>query len=112
MSARPDVSVVMSVYNNADSLPAALESILSQEGVALEFIVIDDGSTDGSGTILDEAAARDPRLKVIHKQNEGLTKALIEGCAMASAPWIARQDADDLSLPGRLKAQLDRAMQP
>jgi glycosyltransferase involved in cell wall biosynthesis len=108
---KPDVSVVMSVYNNVDTLPAALDSILSQEGVELEVIVVNDGSTDGSGQILDKAAARDPRLKVVHKQNEGLTQALIEGCAMASAPWIARQDADDLSLPGRLRAQLDRALQ-
>ena len=107
-----EVSVVMSVYNNADTLPASIESVLSQKGIALEFIVIDDGSTDGSGEILDQAAARDLRLKVIHKQNEGLTRALAEGCALASAPWIARQDADDLSLPGRLKAQLDRAQQP
>ncbi len=107
-----DVSVVMSVYNNADTLPVALESILSQEGVDFEFIVIDDGSTDGSGEILDEVATRDSRLKVVHKQNEGLTRALIEGCEMASAPWIARQDADDVSLPGRLRAQLERAQQP
>jgi len=107
-----DISVVMSVFNNADTLPSALESILSQEGVDFEFIVIDDGSTDGSGEILDEVATRDSRLKVVHKQNEGLTRALIEGCAVASAPWIARQDADDRSLPGRLRAQLDRALQP
>ena len=99
----------MSVYNNADTLPAALESILSQEGVELEFIVINDGSTDGSGDILDEMARRDDRLKIVHKKNEGLTRALIEGCAMASALWIARQDADDVSFPGRLKAQLERA---
>ena len=108
----PDISVVMSVYNNQDTLPTALDSILSQQGVALEFTVIDDGSTDRSAEILDDAAAHDPRLKVVHKENEGLTKALVEGCAMATAPWIARQDADDLSLPGRLRAQLDRALYP
>ncbi len=100
----PDVSVVMGVYNNADTLQAALDSILSQESVELEFIVVDDGSSDGSGAILDSVAQKDPRLKVVHKQNEGLTRALIDGCAMASAPWIVRQDADDLSLPGRLAA--------
>jgi glycosyltransferase involved in cell wall biosynthesis len=108
----PSISVVMSVYNNADTLSVALDSILSQEGVTLEFIVIDDGSTDDSGKILDKAAACDSRLKVIHKENEGLTRALIEGCEMASAPWLARQDADDISLPGRLCAQLERAQQP
>ena len=106
---RPEISVVMGVYNNADTLPAALESILSQEGVELEFIVVNDGSTDGTAAILDEAARKDARLKVVHKKNEGLTRALIDGCALASAPWIARQDADDVSLPGRLKAQLTRA---
>jgi cellulose synthase/poly-beta-1,6-N-acetylglucosamine synthase-like glycosyltransferase len=103
----PDISVVMSVYNNADTLAAALESILSQKGVELEFIVIDDGSTDGSGKILDEAAARDSQLKVVHKKNEGLTRALIAGCAMAQGRYIARQDADDISLPGRLRQQFD-----
>lgn len=103
---RPEISVVMGVYNNAATLPAALESILSQAGAEVEFIVVDDGSTDGSAAILDEAARREPRLQVVHKRNAGLTRALIDGCARAAAPWIARQDADDLSLPGRLAALL------
>lgn len=109
MGEAPDISVVMGVCNNADTLPAALDSILSQQGVALEFIVIDDGSTDGSGALLDQAAQSDSRLKVIHQQNTGLTRALIDGCAGASAPWIARQDADDVSRPGRLAALLELA---
>ncbi|MGB4573863.1 MAG: glycosyltransferase, partial [Kiritimatiellia bacterium] len=58
----PEISVVMGVYNNADALPAALESVLSQEGVELEFIVVNDGSTDGTAAILDEAARQDARL--------------------------------------------------
>ena len=111
MAESPEISVVMGVFNNAATLSAALDSILSQADVGLEFIVVDDGSTDGSAKILDAAAKRDPRLKVVHKKNEGLTRALIDGCALASAPWIARQDADDVSLPGRLKAQLNRARQ-
>ena len=107
----PEISVVMGVCNNANTLPAALAGILSQEGVDLEFIVVDDGSTDGSSGILDETAQNDSRLKIVHKPNEGLTRALIDGCARASAPWIARQDADDVSLPGRLAALLDLARQ-
>ncbi len=107
----PDISVVMSVYNNEDTLVDALDSILSQERVDLEYIVIDDGSTDESGRLLDDVAQKDSRLQVIHKKNEGLTQALIEGCSRASAPWIARQDADDQSLPSRLRRQLDRALQ-
>jgi glycosyltransferase involved in cell wall biosynthesis len=101
----PELAVVMSVYNNADTLSTALESVLSQGGVDLEFIVIDDGSTDGSGHILDEAAARDSRLKIIHKNNEGLTRALIDGCAIAQGKYIARIDAGDVMLAGRLSRQ-------
>ena len=105
----PAVSVVMGVFNNADTLPAALDGILSQEGAELEFIVVDDGSTDGSAAILDAAAKKDGRLRIVHKPHAGLTRALIDGCALALAPWIARQDADDVSLPGRLAALLDLA---
>lgn len=102
----PEVSVVMSVYNGADALPRTLHSVLSQEGVDFEFIVIDDGSTDASGRILDEWAASHPRLRVIHQHNTGLTRALIRGCAEARGEFIARQDCGDVSLPGRLAAQV------
>ena len=102
----PDISVVMSVYNNADTLQRCLDSILTQEGVTLEFIVINDGSTDATAEILDAAAGQDERLIVIHQSNQGLTRSLIDGCERAKANWIARQDADDVSLPGRLKTLL------
>lgn len=101
----PEVSVVMGVYNGADHLEQTLQSILSQEGCDLEFIVVDDGSTDDTGRILDEWAMRDSRLRVIHQENTGLTRALIRGCAEARGGFIARQDAGDVSLPGRLAAQ-------
>ncbi len=106
---QPDLSVVMSVYNNADTLAAAMDSVLSQAGPRFEFIVMDDGSNDGSAHILDEYARRDSRVIVEHRENQGLTRALIRGCEMASAPWIARQDADDVSLPGRFAALMDLA---
>jgi len=101
----PEVSVVMSVYNGAEHLEQTLASILLQEGCDLEFVVVDDGSTDDTGRILDEWAARDKRLRIIHQQNTGLTRALIRGCAEARGEFIARQDAGDVSLPGRLAAQ-------
>jgi len=101
----PEVSVVMGVYNGAEHLEQTLASILSQEGCDLEFIVVDDGSTDDTGSILDAWAAQDKRLRVIHQQNTGLTRALIRGCAEARGEFIARQDAGDVSLPGRLDAQ-------
>jgi glycosyltransferase involved in cell wall biosynthesis len=105
MSDTPEVSVVMSVYNAAPNLAPTLDSVLTQEGCSLELIVVNDGSTDGSARILDDYAASDPRLKVVHQDNAGLTRALIRGCALATGRYIARQDADDISLPGRLRAQ-------
>ena len=105
------VTVVMCTFNEPKALYRSIASVLDQAASDLELVIVNDGSTDGSGRILDDAAFRDPRLKVVHKRNEGLTKALVEGCAVVSAPWIARQDADDLSLPGRLRVQSDRAHQ-
>jgi glycosyltransferase involved in cell wall biosynthesis len=106
MKRGPDLSVVMSVYNAANTLPVTMDSVLSQEGVDLEFIVIDDGSSDGSGAILENYAKRDDRVRVLRQQNTGLTPALIRGCAEARGRYIARQDAGgDLSLTGRLARQ-------
>jgi glycosyltransferase involved in cell wall biosynthesis len=105
MSGTPEVSAVMSVYNGASTLVATLDSILSQDGVELEFIIVNDGSTDGTHEILDGYARRDPRIRVIHQENSGLTRALICGCAAASGEFIARQDAGDISLPERLQRQ-------
>ncbi len=105
---RLDVSVVMSVYNGDRYLRSSIESVLAQEGVSFEFIAVDDGSTDDSPRILAELEARDPRLRVIKQENTGLTQALIRGCAEARGEFIARHDADDVSLPGRLARQVAR----
>jgi glycosyltransferase involved in cell wall biosynthesis len=102
----PTVSVVMSVFNDAAYLRRAIDGILSQTGVDLEFIIVDDGSSDESPRILAEYAARDHRVRVIRQDNAGLTRALITGCSAASGEFIARQDADDVSLPGRLAKQV------
>jgi glycosyltransferase involved in cell wall biosynthesis len=103
----PEVSVVMSVYNGAEYLRTSVESILSQEGVDFEFIIVNDGSTDGSGGILAEYAERDDRIRIIEQENTGLTRALIRGCEEANGKYIARQDVGDFSLKGRLKKLLD-----
>ncbi len=106
MSRIPDVSVVMSAYNSADTLSTTLDSILLQEGIELEFIVVNDGSTDGSREILDQRARVDARLRPIHQENSGLTMALVRGCQVARGMFIARQDAGgDISFPGRLRRQ-------
>lgn len=101
-----DVSVVMSVYNGAATLEETLRSILEQQDAPrFEFIVIDDGSTDGTGALLDEWATRDPRLCVMHQLNSGLTRALVRGCSQARGEFIARQDCGDVSLSHRLARQ-------
>jgi glycosyltransferase involved in cell wall biosynthesis len=107
MTGMLQVSVVMSVYNGVEHLPETLDSVLSQAGCDFELIVVDDGSSDGSAAILDDYAARDRRLRVLHQENTGLTRALMRGCAEARAEFIARQDAGDISLPGRLRRQID-----
>jgi glycosyltransferase involved in cell wall biosynthesis len=106
-SHEPLVSVVLSVYNGARYLRASLESVLAQDGLEYEIIAVNDGSTDESGQILNDYAARDTRVRVLHQANKGLTRALVRGCAEARGRYIARQDADDLSLPGRFKLQSD-----
>ncbi len=105
MSSLPDISVVMSVYNGAHELPETMESILLQQDVSLEFIIIDDGSTDGSNLILDSYASRDARVRILHQEHQGLTCALIKGCSVAKGEYIARQDVGDISLPNRLRLQ-------
>ncbi len=105
MGERPEVSVVMGVYNGGDGLAATLDSVLSQEGVDLEIIAVDDGSTDGSRAVLRRYAAVSPKLRVVEQQHSGLTAALIRGCAAARGTVIARQDAGDRSLPGRLRGE-------
>jgi glycosyltransferase involved in cell wall biosynthesis len=103
----PRVSVLCSVLNGARHLPAAIASIRNQTCSDFEFILINDGSTDETPALLDQAAAEDSRIVVIHQQHLGLTRALNVGLATARAKYVARQDADDLSLPHRLARQLE-----
>jgi len=103
---RPLVSVVMGVRNGAATLETTLASLTKSQDVDLEVIVINDGSTDQTGPLLDRLAAADPRIRVLNREGRGLTKALIEGCLEARGTFIARQDAGDRSLPGRLEQQV------
>lgn len=107
VTSTPDISVVIGVFNGATKLHSTLDSICDQSGVDLEIIVVDDGSTDDTANLLRERASRDSRIKVLSQANSGLTSALITGCEKANAPFIARQDVGDISLPGRFRSQLD-----
>lgn len=106
-AATPRVSVVMGVRDGANTLLRAVASILEQTHADLEFIVVDDGSTDGTPGLLDRLARADARLRVDHQPGGGLTSALIRGCALARGEFIARQDADDWSHRQRIQDQLE-----
>ena len=105
--AKPKISVVMSVYNGSSYLPEAVESILKQTYSHFEFIIIDDGSVDNTWEILLDYATQDQRIALYrNEKNIGLTKSLNKGLRLAKGDYIARQDADDISLPARLEEQL------
>ncbi len=104
-AAVPRVSVVMSVYNGGRLVADAIDSILTQSLSDFEFIIVNDGSTDGTLAVLESYAAKDARIRILDQANTGLTKALVRGVAAARAPLIARMDADDLSNPERLERQ-------
>ena len=100
----PAISVLMAVYNGGRYLRAAIESILCQSWQDFEFIIINDGSTDDTAAIL--AGYEDKRIvTVANPTNIGLTKSLNKGLHLARGKYIARQDADDVSLPHRLSLQ-------
>ncbi|HEX9985799.1 MAG TPA: glycosyltransferase [Thermoanaerobaculia bacterium] len=100
------LSVVMAVYNGERTLDATLDSILGQTMSDFELLVVDDGSTDATSAILTKHAMRDRRLRILTQPNAGLTRALIRGCAEATADVIARHDCGDRSHPERFARQL------
>ena len=94
------VSVIMPVYNAGVYLKPALESLLEQTLKEIEIIAVDDGSTDGSGQLLAEYAARDKRLKVISLKRSGAAAARNRGIEAARGKWLWFADADDIAAPG------------
>lgn len=100
----PEVSVVMSVFNEERYLHESIESILNQTFTNFEFIIIDDGSSDKSISIVE--SYNDRRIKFLRQNNSGLAIALNNAIRYCRAPFIARMDADDISLPSRLNEQV------
>lgn len=104
----PLVSVLMAVYNGEKYIAQSIESILIQTFQDFEFIIIDDGSKDNSLKIIKEYQNKDNRIKFIeNKENIGLPASLNKGLEIAKGKYIAREDADDFSLPERLRLQCD-----
>jgi glycosyltransferase involved in cell wall biosynthesis len=102
----PRVSVVIAARNEARHLAEALESVLAQEGVRFEVLVIDDGSTDATAEIVRRCATEDARVRLLsNERNLGMGASFNRGLAAARADYVARMDGDDVCAPGRLAAQ-------
>lgn len=89
------ISVIVPMYNARNYIGKCLDSIVNQSYRDLEIIVVDDGSTDGSGTVADEYASKDSRIKVIHGENQGLVSARKRGIAQATGDYVLFVDSDD-----------------
>jgi len=103
-SPSPCVSVVLPVYNGLPYLHAAISSILSQSFADFELIIIDDGSTDESASVVNQFD--DQRIRFLRQDNQGLARTLNRGISLSRGRYIARQDADDLSDPERFAQQV------
>lgn len=106
----PKISVLVSAYNVAPWLPRCLDSILFQTYQNLEVIVVDDGSTDGTATILDSYAKKDERIVAIHQDNAGLVAVRETGIARANGNYVTFVDGDDAIMPDMYERLLTNAM--
>ena len=104
--ADPLVSILLPVYNSQRYLRPAVSSMLAQSFSDWELICINDGSSDDSPSILEEFAASEPRLRVVHQENQGLVESLNRGAALARGALICRMDADDIAMPERMALQV------
>ncbi|WP_220790422.1 glycosyltransferase family 2 protein [Gluconacetobacter takamatsuzukensis] len=105
MVADPLIDILIPAYNAESTIREAIDSLRGQTIAAIRIVVVDDGSTDGTGRILAEMASQDPRIVVLTQPNGGITAALNHGVSQCRAPFIARLDADDLAAPDRLERQ-------
>ena len=106
MARAPLISVAMAVRNGVPYLAEAIDSVLGQSFRDFEFIILDDGSTDETPSVLADFRRRDGRIRVHTQENQGLVPALNTACGLARGRYIARMDADDVSLPDRFAKQV------
>lgn len=107
----PLVSYVMPVHNAVRFVEGAIRSVLAQTVQDLELVVVDDGSDDGSASLVRRLAAEDGRVRLVEQDHAGISAALNRGIEAAAGEWIARLDADDEALPSRTERQLAAAGQ-
>lgn len=104
---KPLVTVIMSIYNGAAFLEEALDSIINQTYKKIEIILVDDGSTDNTLSILKRYLELDSRICLISRENKGLAHSLNEAINLSHGSYIARMDADDVALLDRIEKQIN-----
>lgn len=109
ISVQPLISVIVPIYNAESYLYKCIDGILTQTLPDFQLILVDDGSTDGSGQICDDYAERDGRVKVVHKSNGGLTSARKAGMAIVGGEYCIQIDPDDWVEPNLLEALYQQA---
>lgn len=102
-----EISIIIPVYNKSEYLDKCFESIFRQDFEGFEVVAVDDGSTDGSGLLCDRWAAKEPRLHVLHTENQGVTAARRHGWEESRGRYVMFIDADDEFLPGALHTMHD-----
>lgn len=103
----PLVAVVIPVFNRPRAVVEAVESVLAERGVAVEVVVVDDGSNDGTSDVVASLPLVDPRVTVVYQSNAGQSSARNAGVAASTARFVTFLDSDDLFEPGRLSLQLE-----
>lgn len=103
------ISVIIPAYNIEKELPRTLDSVLAQTYQNLEIIVVNDGSKDGTAAVIDAYAAKDSRIRPIHKENGGVTSARLRGVAEATGDWIGFVDGDDYIEPDMYERLMSNA---
>ena len=105
----PLVSVIVPIYNVEKYLPECIDSIRAQTLKDIEIILIDDGSPDDSGQIIDEYAKKDSRIRTVHRENKGYTATVNEGIALAKGKYIGIIESDDWIEPDMYEKLYDSA---
>lgn len=104
------ISIIIPAYNAEEYLCTAVDSVLAQTHENIELILVNDGSQDGTGSMIDAYAKRDPRVWGIHKENGGVTRARLRGVQEASGEWIGFVDGDDFVEPQMFARLLENAL--
>lgn len=105
------ISIIIPAYNIENEITRCVESLLEQTYHNIEIILVNDGSTDGTLNVLQELSQRDPRIRVINKSNEGVTRARLDGVKAATGDWIGFVDGDDYVEPMMFETLLENAYQ-